>query len=206
MEKSTLHHSPTRDYSHAWGETRSRRSDVEAVNRLTGRSVSPPAFPIEQLSPVDPGKREKRRNQFISLTQRGFNTRTEDTSGELDLHNSSEELQSRLSRLQNRLSDYRWEAETEIIDRTSDAVVHLDDMANEFRAGVRAELEKFRDETGDQSLLRHSLVDSALRRLSETSDNGEQSHHTYPSAEAPRVEPQQNPIFFNFLPLPETGE
>lgn len=210
MEKNALHHSPSREYSHAWGEMRKAPQAVPE-NRLLDRSVtseeSPEAFPLEQLSAVESRDQKSRASHFFSLTRLIQKSESDSKSSvsETDTLDSPEKLESRLSQLQNQLSDYRWTAETEIIDRTSDAVVHLDQMANEYRASVRAELEKFRDEAGDQSLLRNSLVNSALQRISGPGKEVDQFHHS-PPFEAPiqaRSGQGETPIFFNHLQRPE---
>jgi len=207
MEKNAVHHSPSREYSHAWGEMRKARQPVPE-NRLLDRSVTseeiPEAFPLEQLSAVESGDQKSRTRHFFSLTRRIQKSKADSKSSSTKT-DTPEKLESRLSQLQNQLSDYRWTAETEIIDRTSDAVVHLDQMANEYRTSVRAELEKFRDETGDQSLLRNSLVNSALQRISGPSKEVDQLHHSPPLEDPIQARSNQGekPIFFNYLPRPE---
>ncbi len=203
MKKKAIHHTPSREYSHAWGELKKSRQDLPG-NTLADHSSSSEDFPLEQLSTLESQNRKPGVRHFFSLTRPGNTEREYDpVIAENEPPPISGNLESRLYHLQDLLSDYRWIAETEIIDRTSDASVHLDQMANDYRASVRAELEKFRDETGDSSLLRRSLVDSALRRLSGGSDDTDQRHHNLPTENQDSSSPKEFPVFFNYFPRSE---
>ncbi len=200
MEKKAIHHRPTREYSHAWGELAQSRQDLPD-NTLANRAVSSENFPLDQLSRAGRQNQKSAVRHFFSLT--GIDKSEQNQNpifSENDSSASLENLESRLYHLQNLLSDYRWTAETEIIDRTSDAAVHLDQMANNYRESVRAELEKFRDETGDKSLLRRSLINSALRRLPGASDNSERGHHHLPGKTHRNSSQEGGPVFFNYFP------
>lgn len=203
MKKKAIHHTPSREYSHAWGElTKARQTAPE--NTLADRSVKPECLPLEELSETRRHEPKSAVRHFFSLTGIGKNQRDHNPGfSENDSPVSLEDLEFRLYHLQDLLSDYRWAAETDIIDRTSDAVVHLDQMANDYRASVRAELEKFRDETGDKSLLRRSLVDSALRRLAGGANSSDQRHHAFPGGNDRASSEQLPAVFFNYFPRSE---
>jgi|GEM_PF-3185474 len=211
MEKNAIHHSPTREYSPVWG-------NLDSVRRLfLGRDSddrspspesleSPPAHAPESLVATPPSESEREKlkpesSDFFSLTRRQDRSKSEFDAAP----GNSDDLNLRLYHLEDRLADYRWSAENDIIAPAADAVVHLDELANQFRAGVRQELENFRNEAGNKSVLCRSMVDSALRRLSSQHAPDDQSHHAPPGeGRDPKFSPTpKTPVFFNYLPRAE---